>query len=606
MEFTKMVRIQPPRSGQKSAALFTKFALFVIVSQLPLYLFLFRSRQSLTEPVGVDVQTMALVTNDVGAAPKKIVVLGEHSSGSGYVSGVLKKAFGDDVAMMHETPHRHDILQQTELDDIAARKDILWIMVVRSPCEWADAMIDVKKKICAETQSTSKQCSVESKRDYYSTEWKEEPQDEKNVERIIPSTVQGAEHPDIFSMRVTKLFIMKQIMEANARHVKIVQFNEFERNPDALVKDLEKEYLFQRTDSSVYPASTNPHGITCMGPEEWEVAQQKIDWTLEGYFGYTKWDCRLCRENVSAGSNPSIIYLLGERNSGTTFVSDTLAKAFDPPNKLGNKAEVFSADIPVVQYKHMFRHDLLNATELAEIKRRDDILWVMVVRSPCDWAEAMMRKPYHFCPPKHPERCGPGTDTLWTNHNNLAGVQLVDFFTTVEWSDWAESTHFMRNEAFENGKVKAVDPYSISKPGVNYTYPNVFALRRQKLKLMKQIFEVAPDNVKFVRLNEFERGPGLFIDNLVKEFDLKVKTEYTKPPPSIYSHTTTCLTPNEWTAAQNEIDWRLEAEFGFSPHDCRMCYGYNRSTRLYRRVMDQRKIGKKIQPERFGSKAGKE
>jgi hypothetical protein len=66
------------------------------------------------------------------------------------------------------------------------------------------------------------------------------------------------------------------------------------------------------------------------------------------------------------------------------------------------------------------------------------------------------------------------------------------------------------------------------------------------------------------------------------------------------------LTPNEWTAAQNEIDWRLEAEFGFSPHDCRMCYGYNRSTRLYRRVMDQRKIGKKIQPERFGSKAGKE
>jgi len=101
----------------------------------------------------------------------------------------------------------------------------------------------------------------------------------------------------------------------------------------------------------------------------------------------------------------------------------------------------------------------------------------------------------------------------------------------------------------------------------------------------------------------------LFIDNTVKEFDLKVKANYTKPPPSIYSHTTTCLTPDEWTAAQNEIDWKLEAEFGFSPHDCRMCYGYTTSTRLNKRVMDQRKRGKQIQPERFGrgrNKAGKE
>ena len=157
------------------------------------------------------------------------------------------------------------------------------------------------------------------------------------------------------------------------------------------------------------------------------------------------------------------------------------------------------------------------------------------------------------------------------NHNNLAGMGLVDFFTKIEWSDWAESTHFMRYEALENGNVKKEDLYSISEPSANYTYPNVFALRRHKLKLMKQILQVAPHNVKFVRLNEFERGPGLFIDNTVKEFDLKVKPDYTKPPPSNYSHTTTCLTPDEWKAAQNEIDWRLEAEFGFSPHDCRMC-----------------------------------
>ncbi len=550
---------------------------------------------------------MALEMNDV-AAPQKIVVLGERTC-TGYMADVLKKAFGDDVAMMHEKPSRRHRLDQAELDEIVERKDILWIMVTRPPCEWADEMISAQQRKCAESQSTSKLCNDESTKGYYNIEWKEEPQDVSD-RRIIASTLDEViEHPDLFSMRFIRLFIMKQISEAIPRHVKIVQFNEFERNPNALIKDLEKEYLFQRADvSAVYTTNENPQGITCMGNKEWELSQQRYDWTLEGYFGYTKLDCHLCRENYNSRKSLSNIYLLGERNSGTTYVSDTLVKAFNTPNDLGSKAEYFGSGIPVLLHKHMFRHDLLNAKELAEIKDRDDILWVMVVRSPCDWAEAMMRKPYHFCPPKHPERCGPGTSTLWMNHNYIAGVNLHGFFTTVEWSDWAESTHFMRDEAVENGRTKKVDMYSISKPSANYTYPNVFALRRHKLKLMKQILDVAPHNVKFVRLNEFERGPGLFIDNTVKEFDLKVKANYTKPDPSIYSHTTTCLTPDEWTAAQNEIDWKLEAEFGFSPHDCRMCYGYTTSTRLYKRVMDQKKRGKQIQPERFRgrNKAGKQ
>lgn len=592
--------------------LFRMFAFFVIVSQVPIYFFLSRYL-ILNEEGSMDVETMALVMNDVGAAPKKIVVLGDHSSDSLWISDTLKKAFGENIATLHEILYRHEILDQSELETITTdKKNVLWVMAVRSPCEWADAMVHTFKKMCTESQSFSKHCSVEPTTSYYSMPWIDwqEPENDKVSDHLIPNNTvnQGSEYTDIFSMRSTKLSIVKQIMEANPRHVKVIQFTEFERNPNALLKDLEKEYLFQRTDSSVvYPSSTNPHEITCTDFDEWEVAQKKIDWKLEGYFGYTKFDCHLCRESFDLGSKPSNIYLLGERNSGTTFVSNTLAKAFDSPNKLGNKAELFSAGIPGgLLYKHMFRHDLLNPTELAEIKRRDDILWIMVVRSPCDWAEAMFRKPYHLCPKKekHPENCGPNTSTIWMNHNNLAGTQLVDFFTTFQWSDWAESTHFMRNEAVENGTVINIDQYSISKPGPDYTYPNVFAMRRHKLQLMQQILHAVPHNVKFVRLNEFERGPGLFIDNIAKEFNLEVKTEYEKPAPSDFSHTTQCLTPDEWKAAQNEIDWQLEAEFGFSPHDCRMCYGYNRSIRLHKRVIDQRKRGKEIQPERFG-KGGK-
>eukprot|EP00985_Skeletonema_marinoi_P019933 scaffold11607_cov67-Skeletonema_marinoi.AAC.2 len=116
------------------------------------------------------------------------IVLGENSSGAGYMTGVLKKAFGDDVAMMHETPQRRDMLEQTELDEIVERRDILWIMVTRSPCEWADEIINTKRRKCAESQSTSKLCSVESTKDYYSMEWREEPEDESG-ERIIVSTL---------------------------------------------------------------------------------------------------------------------------------------------------------------------------------------------------------------------------------------------------------------------------------------------------------------------------------------------------------------------------------------------------------------------------------
>lgn len=104
---------------------------------------------------------------------------------------------------------------------------------------------------------------------------------------------------------------------------------------------------------------------------------------------------------MQAGSYNNLTLHSGERNSGTTFVSDTLAEAFDPPNFMGSKLERFSSGIPVLLHKHMFRHDLLNETELTEIKARTDILWVLVVRSPCDWCVIMLTICECFIRSKH-------------------------------------------------------------------------------------------------------------------------------------------------------------------------------------------------------------
>ena len=200
----------------------------------------------------------------------------------------------------------------------------------------------------------------------------------------------------------------------------------------------------------------------------------------------------------------------GERNSGTTFVSNTLAEAFDHPNKIGSAHEKFSSDIPVLLHKHMFRHDLMNEAELAEIKERKDIVWILVVRTPCDWAEGMYRKPYHLCPPKSPEKCGPKSDPqqkVWLNQNSLRGISFLTFLSSFEWNDWAESVPFLRKIDEERDSPQV----SISKVSKNFTYPNIFRLRRHKLQLMKQIIEVAPQNVKLVRLREIERAPETFI-----------------------------------------------------------------------------------------------
>ncbi|KAL3816255.1 hypothetical protein ACHAXA_000194 [Cyclostephanos tholiformis] len=447
---------------------------------------------------------------------------------------------------------------------------------------------------------------------------------------IIPRGRGPIEYDDIFDMRRRKLLVLKQMMDAMPRRIKILRMAEFDLNPDVLVRDLIKEYGLSLSDEYMpLPPRIDPirgrhvddndASLTCMEYSKWKEAMQRIDWNLEGYFGHNRFDCRLCRDSdgqrmsstndnimkndMPIGGPPTSIYLLGERNSGTTFVSNTLAMAFDPPNTMGSKNEKFSIDVPVLLHKHMFRHDLLDDGELREIRSRGDILWIMVVRPPCDClftivrfpvyllrAEAMYRKPYHFCPPKKPEMCGPGSDPnkkLWLNQNFVAGMSLQDFFE-IEWSDWAESVPFLRDQGSHGAPIGKV--VSISKVSANYTYPNVFRLRKRKLEIMKQIVEAVPRNVKFVHLNELERSPEMFIQGLVGEFNLTVRDGYEPQSPSKVVHTTVCLTPEEWDSAQNNIDWKIEAEFGFSPFECRMCHGYEKSISFYNRWKEGKKV----------------
>ena len=154
---------------------------------------------------------------------------------------------------------------------------------------------------------------------------------------------------------------------------------------------------------------------------------------------------------------PSNIYVLGERNSGTNYAAKVLRQAFNAPNIPHSAAlthEYFSADIPVLKHKHMFRHSQLNSTELHEIETRKDILWILVVRSPCDWAEAMKRLPWHVCMPGNiPKECPHDTFIGFEHKEDMKKYTLAQFFE-LEWGDWPESSNF-RNLSFV-GKGKSV------------------------------------------------------------------------------------------------------------------------------------------------------
>eukprot|EP00804_Cyclotella_cryptica_P027288 CCRYP_014393-RC/>CCRYP_014393-RC protein AED:0.43 eAED:0.43 QI:386/1/0.66/1/0/0/3/0/202 len=173
-----------------------------------------------------------------------------------------------------------------------------------------------------------------------------------------------------------------------------------------------------------------------------------------------------------------------------------LRQAFDPPNEPDptRKHEYFSSDIPVLLHKHMFRHFLLNETELDVISARTDILWLFAVRSPCEWAEAMKRIPWHMCHPDNIKGC-PTIKFIGFERKALMKNYTLEEFFQMPWGDWPESRNF-RNLSFVSHE---------------YTYRNVFQLRRHKLMLMKQIMEAVPRNVKIVRLHELERSPEIFI-----------------------------------------------------------------------------------------------
>ena len=282
--------------------------------------------------------------------PTRIVVLGERASGVNEIVQVLTDAFDNTIVSRHKHIHRNTLLNNNEIHAVAKQTDILWVIAVNSPCEWAEAMIRLKQRVCFEntmfqntyrhydsSQSSSSLCNgddVLQQDTTYNYKWDDWPDIEHGIE-IIPtdnntnkqqssSTGNTAiiTHATIFEMRKRNLLITQQIISSiHPRHVKIVRTREFVLNPMALIQDLVKEYNFnfvtREDDNTVVSTGSldtaSPSLSLCMSQTKWKEAQSFIDWKIESNFGHHPLDCRLCYDEYRDEKEaPSVIYLLGE------------------------------------------------------------------------------------------------------------------------------------------------------------------------------------------------------------------------------------------------------------------------------------------------------
>ena len=351
----------------------------------------------------------------------------------------------------------------------------------------------------------------------------------------------------------------------------------------------------------------------------------------------------------------SRIYLLGERNSGTNYVEEALFRAFRsysrwnsdtkidlnqkkkqnvqeflrqgrnlpgkrPRVKRKKLANPFSNDIPVFQSKHMFRQTLLNETEYQTLvqyfrghsnndnqPRSSRALFVLVVRSPCEWADAMRRKPWHLCPTQpfgaqqqnqgnnenmdeytEDELCHGSPYIMMQAQPETQTMSLEDF-ARQPWKEWAiHNIHYLNHHKQQAPQNDVVRPHT---PG-HYMPPfdHIFQLRTFKLQLMAQVIQAAQEAVTsfrhemalpivLIHLRDFEAAPHRTIMEVSERHGLTLEPYYQPLSPTSHElHQYQCISPTmaEWIhggGSKMVVNWTLEQEhFGFVPsQECQPC-----------------------------------
>eukprot|EP00040_Diaphanoeca_grandis_P026748 m.150236 g.150236 ORF g.150236 m.150236 type:complete len:348 (+) comp30715_c2_seq4:176-1219(+) len=265
------------------------------------------------------------------------------------------------------------------------------------------------------------------------------------------------------------------------------------------------------------------------------------------------------------------VYLLGERNSGTTFAASVVGRIPDSENISAHSSAKAPAqatrNIPVIGFKHMFRGTLLNESELQTVRETSNkgALWLLVVRNPCDWMDGMYRIPWYICNPldKISGGCQPDPKRFYGHGVNRAAVLNMTRLEFMKTS-WVDAAQWFQQHKHAPKKYRTRTPdWSTA------TYSNIFELRTFKLRLMLQIMEAVPHNFKVVHLDQLELSTDRFLRSIHVEFNVtREGTASARARPHLR---VLCLSDEERQVAHAHLDWDVESKFGFTPSDCHTC-----------------------------------
>jgi len=266
-----------------------------------------------------------------------------------------------------------------------------------------------------------------------------------------------------------------------------------------------------------------------------------VDWDVENQIGYYK-----IEETSSAKDEPTKpvktknestkpamrIALLGERHSGTNWITDYLTACFQEDIQVTNT---------YTRFKHWFQdEDLLTIPE-------NSVVVVAMFRDPYDWVEAMRVKPHHahdhvkwvnkqkgkswarnkwrdFVTKPWAGQRGPGDRKIIQTPGGRENVTCEANYKFDEWIPCVEEDYFHMK-----GKGLSSYKYELHHDGSGRAYSSIIDLRRDKIKNLLSLKDFAGTKAFFpYRYEDLKfNGTANLLRNIEEATGLNAKCEAT-------------------------------------------------------------------------------
>jgi hypothetical protein len=282
------------------------------------------------------------------------------------------------------------------------------------------------------------------------------------------------------------------------------------------------------------------------------------------------------KQQIIIGSGElKMISLLGERNSGTRWISNHLQECFSSSVKVEHR---------LVRHKHWFQHDIL-----PDIRIHNRTLVIALFRNPIDWVDAMRRKPHHA--PMHyqkhwaefvqipwtlPKR--PDLDVAFIEHEKRKNKNSTKAFCHENFQPQQLMScikyPFPKKQDFKkylknNNMGNVIPSFSGNLPRYEFKengqpYASILEMRAAKIKNFLSIKDW--DWIMDVHVEQYERllqrGTSHLIDYITSITGLSANCT---PIPSQIRPKKQSLDPEYIEWMNHHVDWKTEQLIGYTP-----------------------------------------